>query len=129
MRRYVFGVVFIALSAVRPAAAADPVAPADAFDALARGPVHEAFAEPANTQCEQPEVVTKQPPDAIVESPPDQRPAGEGVQWLPGYWAWDADESDFIWVSGCWRLPPPSRRWMPGHWQEVENGWVWVAGL
>jgi hypothetical protein len=48
---------------------------------------------------------------------------------MPGYWAWDDDQSDFLWISGFWRAPPPGRRWMPGHWQEVEGGWMWVAGF
>ena len=52
-------------------------------------------------------VVPKQPPDPIPEVPPDQKPEAENAQWLPGYWAWDEDRKDFIWVSGFWRVPPP----------------------
>jgi len=95
----------------------------------ARGPVHEAFAQPLNTQPEQGPVVTKRPPDQIEELPPDQKPQGDNVQWIPGYWAWDDDSSDFLWVSGCWRDVPPGQRWMPGHWQEIDNGWLWVSGF
>src|SRR6516164_5211398 len=98
-------------------------------DVQTRGPVHEAFAEPTTTQPEQSQVVTKQPPDPIEELPPDQKPEGDNVQWIPGYWHWDDEASDFIWVSGCWRDVPPGRRWLPGHWQEVSGGWVWVPGF
>jgi WXXGXW repeat (2 copies) len=110
---------------------AQPAQPPDqpGVDVQARGPIHEAFAEPSTTNPEQPAIVTKQPPALIEEMPPDQKPEGDNVQWIPGYWAWDDDAQDFIWVSGCWRDVPPGRRWMPGHWQEVDGGWVWVAGL
>ena len=98
-------------------------------EVMARGPVHEAFAQPAITQPQQGPVVTKQPPAPIEELPPDQKPQGDNVQWIPGYWGWDDDQSDFIWVSGCWRDVPPGRSWMPGHWQEIDQGWIWVAGF
>ena len=51
------------------------------------------------------------PPDPIPEEPPDQKPKGDNVQWIPGYWAWDDDRQDFLWVSGCWRVPPSGRNW------------------
>src|ERR1051326_3206465 len=125
MRRCtLLGVVLLSMTGLNLAHAADEV-----VEVLARGPIHEAFAMPANTQGDQPEVITKQPPDLILEAPPDLRPAIDNVQWISGYWAWDDDESAFLWVSGCWRVPPPGRRWLPGHWQEVSAGWVWVAGL
>ncbi len=94
----------------------------------ARGPVHEAFAEPVNTQPEQGPIIGKQPPDPIEELPPDQKPDGDNVQWISGYWAWDDDTNDYIWVSGFWREVPPGRRWVPGHWQEVDKGWLWDSG-
>jgi hypothetical protein len=74
-------------------------------------------------------VVPKQPPDPVPEQPPDQKPEGDNVQWIPGYWSWDSDTSDFLWVSGCWRVPPPGRRWVPGHWTQVATGWQWVPGF
>jgi WXXGXW repeat (2 copies) len=99
------------------------------MDVQARGPVHEAFAEPMNTQPEMGPVVPKAPPDPIPEVPPDQRPEGDNVQWIGGYWSWDNDSNDFIWVSGCWRDLPPGQRWVPGHWQEIDRGWIWVSGF
>jgi hypothetical protein len=95
----------------------------------ARGPVHEAFAQPTGVPPVPGPVVAKQPPDPVEELPPDQKPEGDNVQWIPGYWAWDDETNDYVWVSGCWREVPPARRWVPGHWQAVDGGWVWVAGL
>src|SRR5438128_10843450 len=53
-------------------------------EVLARGPVHEAFAEPTETRPTPSPLVNKQPPAPIEEMPPDQRPAGENVQWIAG---------------------------------------------
>src|SRR5262249_43074301 len=69
------------------------------------------------------------PPTPLEELPPDQRPQGDDVQWMPGYWNWDEDRSDFVWVSGFWRAPPPGRRWVPGRWAQAGGGWQWVPGV
>jgi hypothetical protein len=95
---------------------------------LARGPVHEAFAEPVVFDPQPGIVVPKRPPEPIDELPPEQRPAGENVAWIPGYWAWDEVHEDFIWISGFWRALPPNREWTPGYWTPVTDGWQWVAG-
>ena len=73
--------------------------------------------------------VPKQPPPAVPELPPDEQPQGKDVQWMPGYWAWDADKSDFLWVSGFWRDTPPSRQYVPGYWTSTPEGWRWVQGF
>jgi hypothetical protein len=99
------------------------------MDVLTRGPIHEAYAEPVNSQPQPGKVLPKEPPAAIEEVPPDQKPAGENVQWIPGYWAWDDDRNDFLWVSGVWRIPPPDRTWVPGSWAQVEGGWQWTPGF
>ncbi len=106
----------------------DP-APPDGVSVLTRGPVHEAYAEPSDTQPQASPLVTKQPPEPVEEVPPDQKPEGDNVQWMPGYWQWDGDTQDFLWVSGFWRDVPPGRHWVPGAWQPVEGGWHWVAGF
>jgi hypothetical protein len=49
--------------------------------------------------------------------------------WIPGYWAWDEDRHDFLWVSGVWRAPPPGKRWVAGYWREAGDGWQWVRGV
>jgi hypothetical protein len=100
----------------------------EGVEVQARGPVHEAFAEPALRGPRPTPVVTKQPPDPIEELPPDQKPAGDNVQWIPGYWAWDDERGDFLWVSGTWRGIPPGRQWVPGYWSQVKGGWQWAAG-
>src|SRR5262249_13700121 len=82
----------------------------------ARGPIHEAFAQPVTDTAHPGLIAPKQPSDPVPEEPPEQKPEGENVQWIPGYWAWDNDKSDYIWVSGFWRVPPPGRRWVPGYW-------------
>ena len=73
-------------------------------------------------------VIPKQPPDPIQEMPPDQKPAGQNVQWIPGYWSWDVSRNDYLWVSGIWRDPPPNSQWVPGYWHQVEGGNQWVSG-
>jgi WXXGXW repeat (2 copies) len=98
-------------------------------EVMARGPVHEAFASPSDPQPQAPPVVTKEPPDPVDELPPEQRPEGDNVQWVPGYWGWDEEASEFLWLSGFWRDVPPGRRWVPGTWQQGGEGWQWVAGF
>ncbi len=109
---------------------AQPVQPAqgEGIEVLAKGPVHEAFAATAEAPVAPP-VVAKQPPEAIEELPPDQKPEGDNVQWIPGYWHWDEEGAQFIWVSGFWRQPPPGRVWVPGSWREVKGGWQYVPGF
>jgi hypothetical protein len=97
--------------------------------ALARGVVHEAYAQPVDYQPQPAPVVPNKPPDPLDELPPKQKPEGADVQWLPGYWAWDEEGPDYVWVSGCWRNAPPDRQWVPGAWQEVEGGWMWSPGF
>ena len=111
--------------------------PAKAFSApeteqgvqvLTRGPVHEAFAETVIFNPEPGIVVTKAPPEAIDELPPDQKPEGDNVAWIPGYWAWDDEAGDFLWVSGIWRDLPPDRQWVPGYWVRSGQGYQWTSG-
>src|SRR5207247_74927 len=56
------------------------------------------------------------------------RPEGD-VVWIGGYWAYDDDRTDFLWVSGCWRTKPDAKEWVPGYWREVGNNWQWVPGF
>ncbi|MFO0821968.1 MAG: hypothetical protein U0792_02425 [Gemmataceae bacterium] len=97
-------------------------------EVLARGPVHEAFATTVEMPVASP-VVMKQPPDPIEELPPEEKPAGDNVLWIPGYWHWDDDDDRFIWISGFWRSAPPGRLWVPGSWREVRGGWQWAPGF
>lgn len=98
------------------------------IEILASGPVHEAFAEPYTGKAQPTPAIPNAPPKQVDEIPPDQKPEGE-VQWIPGYWQWDEERKDYIWVSGFWRKPPPGRRWMPGHWKQTAEGYQWAPGF
>jgi hypothetical protein len=73
-------------------------------------------------------VAPKAPPAAIEEVPPEQQLEGANVAWIPGYWAWDDERNDFLWVSGIWRDLPPGRQWVPGYWGKSEQGFQWTSG-
>ena len=109
------------------ARAQDPPPVPMGVEEIDRGPIHEAFAapteEPATTK-----IVPKQPPKAIEEMPPEQKPDGD-VAWIGGYWAWDDERNDFLWVSGIWRMPPPGRQWVAGYFKDVDGGVQWVPGF
>jgi len=114
-----------------PPAIPAPPSPANAehgVQVLTRGPVHEAFAETVTYDPVPGIVVPKTPPAAIEEVPPGQKPAGENVAWIPGYWGWDDDRNDFLWVSGVWRDLPPGRQWVPGYWGKSAQGSQWTSG-
>jgi hypothetical protein len=100
----------------------------DGVQVLTRGPVHEAFAETVVFNPKPGIVVAKTPPAAIEEIPPDQRPEGANVAWIPGYWGWDDERNDFLWVSGIWRDLPPGRQWIPGYWGGSGQGSQWTSG-
>jgi len=126
------------LVAVCPPASAQDAAPPPAVpeeelpagsEVLTSGQVHEAFAKPVSMDPQAPILVPTQPPENLQEMPPAERPAGANIVWVPGYWAWDADRNDFIWVSGCWRNAPPSTYWVPGYWLQAGDGWEWIGGF
>lgn len=96
---------------------------------LTQGPIHEAYAQPIDKNAQPTPIVPKKPPDPIPEEPPPQKRDGNNLQWIPGYWTWDTDRQQYIWVSGCWRQAPPDRKWVPGHWTEAAGGWQWVPGF
>src|SRR5437764_1108017 len=121
LRQFATFVLPLALLSGPPASAQEP--PPDGVAVQARGPVHEAFARPADAPPAAAPVVPAEPPPPINELPPDQRPEGENVQWVPGYWSWDDEASRFLWVSGCWRVPPAGRQWVAGSWAKVDGGW------
>jgi hypothetical protein len=113
----------------RPALAAPEPPPAeDGVAVQARGPVHEAYAQPYDATPQPGPVAPKPPPDPVPELPPDQKPEGDNVQWIPGYWSWDGDRKDYVWVSGFWRAAPPDRKWVAGYWRKGDDGYQWVSG-
>jgi len=101
--------------------------PEEDVQVLASGPIHEAFAEAVALNPEPGIVAPKEPPPLIEEIPPEQKPEGD-VQWIPGYWAWDDERNEYIWVSGIWRVLPPGRQWVPGYWTPAENQYQWISG-
>ncbi|MDL2321577.1 hypothetical protein LJC47_04465 [Desulfosarcina sp. OttesenSCG-928-B08] len=112
------------------AADAAPAVPAEEVpEILTRGPVHEAFAQPVALTLEDGMVAPLAPPENIQETLPPEKPTDPSVVWIPGYWAWDSEIGDYIWVSGCWRAAPPDRVWEPGYWTAVPGGWQWVSGF
>jgi hypothetical protein len=112
------------------AVAAPPVPESgqDGLEVLTRGPVHEAFAETVTFDPEPGIITPRAPPAAIDEVAPDLKPEGANVDWIPGYWAWDDDTSDFVWVSGVWRALPPGRQWIAGYWARAGKGAQWTSG-
>lgn len=98
-------------------------------EVLTRGAVHEAFANLSESETSAGIVYSRNPPDDIEELPPDQRPEGDNVAWIPGYWSWDDDREDYIWLSGVWRDLPPGRQWVPGYWSSVRGGSQFVSGF
>lgn len=116
-----------------PASGGDAAAPTGDQDVeseiLTRGPVHEAFAEQYVSDPQPGLIVEQAPPEPIDELPPEEMPEGDNVEWIPGYWAFDEDLDDFIWISGFWRDIPLGQRWVPGYWNEVPEGFQWVSGF
>src|SRR5437868_1379297 len=73
----------------------DQAVAAAGVEVLTRGPVHEAFAETIAFDPQPGIVVPKAPPETIEELPPAERPEGDNVAWISGYWGWDDDRKDF----------------------------------
>jgi hypothetical protein len=105
-----------------------PAPGADQAQDLTRGPIQEAFGQPLVFNAQPGPIAPKKPPELIQEVPPDEKPEGDNVAWIPGYWWWDDEGKNFIWVSGFWRTVPPGQVWMPGYWNTVDNGYQWVSG-
>ena len=96
---------------------------------LTRGPVHEAFAEAVSLDPVEGIIVRVAPPELIEELPPSHQLQGDNVTWISGYWAWDDERNDFIWISGIWRNVPPDRQWVPGYWNDIGDGqYQWTSG-
>jgi hypothetical protein len=106
-----------------------PPPPPEEVVVLTRGPLHEAFAQPVILDEGAAFMITRRPPAPLGEIIPAEKPEGSHIVWIPGYWCWDADRNDFIWVSGCWRAVPPNTGWVPGYWAETRGGFQWIAGF
>jgi hypothetical protein len=118
-----------AILAAAPSVSAQEAAePAD-IQVQRGGPIHEAFAQPVQANPQPGPLIGRQPPAPVPEQPPDQRPEGANVVWIPGYWAWDAERNDFLWVSGIWRNAPPGQDYVAGYWKQEGGRWRWVSGF
>jgi hypothetical protein len=107
-------------------ALASPVDPN--LQVLTQGPVHEAFGQPVLFNPAPNPVILNKPPAPVEEIPPGMKPAGNDVQWIPGYWSWDLTQQKFVWTSGIWRMIPPGLAWVPGYWTQSGTGYQWVSG-
>ncbi|HQR06537.1 MAG TPA: YXWGXW repeat-containing protein [Gemmatales bacterium] len=133
------GAALISVATIQPASQAQPpsgdtnagVTAAEqpaGTTVLTRGPIHEAFGQPTIFNPKPGLQIPKKPPAPVEELPPDEKPEGDNVSWIGGYWSWDEEKSDFMWISGFWRVLPPSRQWMPGYWNETGGQFQWVSG-
>ncbi|MES2475372.1 MAG: hypothetical protein V4640_06305 [Verrucomicrobiota bacterium] len=125
------GLVAIAIAGAMAGAESVTAQRADSdsgMEVLTRGPVHEAFAETVVFDPTPGIIIDRQPPELIEELMPDQRPVGSNVEWIPGYWGWDEDQNDFLWISGIWRNLPPGRQWIPGYWAAQDQSYQWTSG-
>lgn len=118
----------ISLCALQVIDAQTPLPADPPAEVLTRGPVHEAFAGLVTFNPEPGILAPKAPPPLLEELTPEEKPVGENVTWIPGYWAWDNERIEFLWVSGTWRALPPGRKWLPGYWRQVAAGFQWSSG-
>lgn len=91
-----------------------------------QGPTHEAFFTPVTSSLTN-QAVAATPPDTLLERIPQQ--ADSEAIWIPGYWDWDAERNDYLWISGVWRRPPPDHQWVNGYWKKFDEGWVRIKGF
>jgi hypothetical protein len=114
---------------VQDAKAAELEQPEPGVKVADKGPIHEAFAQPGAETRGKGLTAPKAPPKPIPELPPDTKPEGENVRWVPGYWHWDAEKEDFLWISGFWRNVPAGRTWQAGEWIEKNGSWTYTPGF
>jgi hypothetical protein len=66
------------------------------------------------------------PPIPVYEQPPCPE---EGALWVPGYWAYDYDFSDYYWVPGTWVMAPEvGFLWTPGWWGWGGSAFIFHEG-
>lgn len=87
--------------------------------------LHEAYI-PKETDSLFLQEVSKKPPQKKAEVVSEN--SDEKASWIPGYWAWDDEISDFEWVRGFYRTLPLEHTWVPGFWHPLGNKWVWNEG-
>ncbi|MDE3213371.1 MAG: YXWGXW repeat-containing protein [Bacteroidota bacterium] len=52
---------------------------------------------------------------------------GPGYVWIEGEWTWGGTR--YLYHPGYWAVPKHRfHRYIPGHWQQRRDGWIWVRG-
>ena len=92
-----------------------------------QGPVNEAYVTAVGGDNLILSAIPMQPPEPINERIPRQ--TDMQAEWIPGYWAWQPEINNFVWVAGVWRRPPPGHLWISGFWKKFDEGWVWIHGF
>ena len=95
---------------------------------VATGPIPSGSDEGAPTQIASGATAGEQAPPPIPDYPQPPAPAPDYV-WTPGYWAWNASESNYYWAPGTWARPPrPRLLWTPGFWALTNGVYAFTAG-
>jgi hypothetical protein len=88
--------------------------------------VHEAFFQETHSALIY-QAVSEQPPQNIIEKVPSQN--DPLTAWIPGYWEWDPDMRNYLWIGGVWRRPPPGHSWVPSFWLKIDDSWIRLRGF
>ena len=56
------------------------------------------------------------------EVPPDQKPDGDNVAWIPGYWQFEDDRQGLHLDQRLLARHAPGRKWVPGYWNKNDDG-------
>ena len=66
-------------------------------------------------------------PPPVREEVMAPRPA-YAAEWVRGYWRWDPQVRQHVWVPGRWMAARPGYRWVDGGWRHGRRGWIWTEG-
>lgn len=68
------------------------------------------------------------PPAPQTETQPPPPSAGASMVWQAGFWKWSGQK--YEWVPGRYVATPNTAlpNWVPGHWDQQPQGWVWTEG-
>ena len=65
----------------------------------------------------------------FVPPPPLPAPRPIVITLPPGRWQWVPARQSYTWVQRVYAYRPYAPvAWVPGHWHQGPNGWVWVEG-